>query len=348
MILMTADWHLTSNVKDEYRWKIFKALKDVLWNYEISDLIIAGDLTDKKDRHTAVLLQRMLQEMSELLKGVDCAVHILMGNHDYVNPNFPFFKVLEDVLPDDIRFYVNWELVTLKGGGTCAFIPHCWSAITNGNCALERMAAEAECFIIHHDICGAKLENGYTMEEGFDVSMIPDETPIFSGHIHVPQQVGKVCIIGSPYDVIHRNQSSLKQHSSGYLLVSDDFKKVTRHPFLGYFPRKIKFVIDDAQLIGLSLSKFPELSQIKCEVRLTQNDLYRYPDIKEEIQQIMKKKSWICSGISIKKIGGQIQRNQGLLKKVKEIPPQERLKDFCLSEKLHPRYRQKVLGWMLE
>lgn len=345
MVLLTADWHLTSNVKDEYRWGIFKALKDVLWDHEISDIIIAGDLTDKKDRHTAVLLRRMIDEMSELLRGCGCAVHILMGNHDYITPKFPFFQVLEDVLPDDIRFYTNWELVTLNGGGKCAFVPHCWSGVTQGNLRIEHMAKEAECFVIHHDVCGARLENGYSMEEGFDTSGIPNEIPIFSGHIHVPQNVGQVRIIGSPYDIIHREAKDLG-YPSGYMLVSDDFRKITRHSFANVFPRKIKFIVEGTNLKGMRLSKFPVSSQIKCEIRVSQDDLYLYPDIKEEVKQIIKSKNWICSGISMKKVSGKAQKKQVSLKEVIERSPQDRLKDFCLGEKLHPRYKQKVLGWM--
>ena len=58
--LLTADWHLTDKPLDEYRWDFIPWLGKQLKDKKIDVLYILGDLTEKKDKHNAIFLNRIL------------------------------------------------------------------------------------------------------------------------------------------------------------------------------------------------------------------------------------------------------------------------------------------------
>ena len=92
--LVIADLHLTSNPRDEYRFDFLeKTLPAMLRRYKVDELILLGDITHQKDNHGAVLVNRVVNDIKVLSKNVGCVI-IDLGNHDYANPQHPFFKFL--------------------------------------------------------------------------------------------------------------------------------------------------------------------------------------------------------------------------------------------------------------
>ena len=59
MILVIGDLHLTDQPKDAYRFGIFKWIKKQIEKHQPEYTVILGDLTDKKDKHSAGLVNRI-------------------------------------------------------------------------------------------------------------------------------------------------------------------------------------------------------------------------------------------------------------------------------------------------
>ncbi len=56
---------------------------------------------------------------------------------------------------------------------------------------------EAKTIICHQSFDGAQFDNGFYDPDGIDVNLIP-QTQVISGHVHTPQEFGKVWYPGAP------------------------------------------------------------------------------------------------------------------------------------------------------
>ena len=91
--LIFTDIHLTDNPREEYRWRVFDdAIVQFLFLKKATDIMILGDLTDRKDNHSASLVNRLVRNVKRLAELAP--VTVLMGNHDYLDPINPFFGFL--------------------------------------------------------------------------------------------------------------------------------------------------------------------------------------------------------------------------------------------------------------
>ena len=191
--LLLSDPHFTSNARDEYRWKIWPWLRDQLVDGYFKTLLICGDLTDAKDYHSATLVNRLVREISATSALVDQFL-ILQGNHDYLKAGHAFFEFLS-VMPK-IQFIVKPLELTIDEGPATILMPH------SKNPAADWQGLDFSHFdlmFIHQTIKGAKSSNGTAME-GEDLPKL-NAGKIWSGDIHVPQVIGPVEYIGSPYHV---------------------------------------------------------------------------------------------------------------------------------------------------
>ena len=85
-MIITADPHETDQPNDEYRWAIFDELHEFARATNDKHIVILGDLTDRKDRHSAALVNRLIEYLVDLTSD-GTEVDILKGNHDTpINP----------------------------------------------------------------------------------------------------------------------------------------------------------------------------------------------------------------------------------------------------------------------
>src|SRR5688572_6127902 len=203
--LAVADLHLTDNTRDEYRHVfIGRELPRMLGEHKADVLLILGDLTEAKDRHSAVLVNKTVSHLVHL--SAHCPVIILMGNHDYANEGEPFFSFSRELpgvhfinrpteggeLPKSLRQQMSG----------CLFLPHSrdvkrdWSMFADGFDAYD--------FIFCHQAFqdadggfGRKLDGEPT--SWFDICS--SRTKIIAGDIHKPQAVGPVEYVGAPYTI---------------------------------------------------------------------------------------------------------------------------------------------------
>src|SRR5487761_1958728 len=191
-ILITTDLHFTANPRDAYRWGLFPFLKETCKQHQVSRLLILGDITDAKDYHPSTLVNRLVSELVNLSLYVDELI-ILCGNHDYLKSGEPYFQFLDRF--ERIRFIS--APTELEGA---LFLPHTKTPKTDW---AEFDFKEYDFVFLHQTVTGAIASNGQVMDGELDSKFIskPSTLSIYSGDIHVPQVIGDVEYIGSPYPV---------------------------------------------------------------------------------------------------------------------------------------------------
>jgi 3',5'-cyclic AMP phosphodiesterase CpdA len=186
--LVTSDLHLSDRPRDEYRFGLFNWLAAKQKKYQTDAVLILGDLTDSKDRHSSYLVNRTIAGLTSLKP----PVYILKGNHDYVDPGRPFFGFLSSI--DGLVFILAPTRV-----GSMTFIPHqLTQADLDKACNLIQ---PGDGVFLHQTFDGAISEATGSRLSGFSASLVEKKGPrwVYSGDIHKPQRVGLISYIGSPW-----------------------------------------------------------------------------------------------------------------------------------------------------
>jgi predicted phosphodiesterase len=179
---------------DAYRFNLFPWLEKELDAEKAQTLIILGDVTDAKDRHPAELVNKIVRVIDSLRKHVPRII-ILKGNHDLQKTGHTFFQFL-DALPGVEVISKPTEDQDVAGEPTM-FLPH------SRNPAKDWAGFDFSHYkflLLHQTIKGAKSSNGQEMD-GESLPSLAGAGKVYSGDIHVPQIIGSVEYVGSPYAV---------------------------------------------------------------------------------------------------------------------------------------------------
>lgn len=203
MKLLVADTHFDERPENEYRWQIF----DDILAARPTEVYILGDLTHKKDRHPAVLVNRMISELRSILsRGIP--VTILRGNHDEPLKGPPYWTFLSDI--PGLHF-VNQPLAD----GRLLLLPHSTDPVTEW--------AEIDfnlygCIFMHQPVTGVDIGTGRRMQVNNMVAF-PRGMPVYSGDPHFPQNISGIEYIGTPYPI-----NFGEQHLYRMLMLDDNFR----------------------------------------------------------------------------------------------------------------------------
>lgn len=283
-MLLTADLHLTDRSVDAYRWDVFRVLQKVVAERKVRRIFILGDLTDAKDRHSAVLVNRVVDSIKQLVAS-RCEVHILTGNHDYVDEECPYFRFLKHV--PGVYFYM--EPTMLKDEGVL-LIPHRKHFVIDD--ALDGMLRRATLVLLHQTLSGASV--GSTVLDGVSPKVLSRyKVTMLSGDVHVPQTVGPVEYVGAPYHV-HFGDSfrprlvHVRRSVGGGWSVSEvDTDKE--------FPRRHSFVVED--------EKFePTIrrgDQVKLRIVVTQDNLPTWQELRRWAVKKVTDAGGVVCGVSV-------------------------------------------------
>jgi predicted phosphodiesterase len=186
-LLVTGDLHLTVHPRDEYRWAVWEWLNDQAAKRGVDAVIVLGDITDKKDNHSA----RLVNRLHDTIARFPVPVWMIRGNHDYdVDPSCPFFRFLP-------TFITEPRMVTI-GDLRCFFLPHI--RVTHGYQWPD--VPKCEFLFMHQTFTGSIAENGSRLE-----GLNPDDfsgaakIATVSGDIHVPQEVRGIVYAGAPHPI---------------------------------------------------------------------------------------------------------------------------------------------------
>ena len=192
--LITGDLHFSENPRDDYRFEIVETLIRLVRTHKAETLMILGDLTEAKDRHSAWLTNRIVDIVMRLAK--ECFVVILKGNHDYLSdPSTPFFRFLDHL---ENVWWINDPAFAYSP----VYLPH------TRNYKEDWAGLDLEVGVIyaHNTFVGANLGHGLEAKEEqgaipLSVFPWPKVTRVISGDVHTPQTVGPVIYVGAPYQI---------------------------------------------------------------------------------------------------------------------------------------------------
>jgi len=280
-MLVTTDLHFTDRRLDSYRFKVFDWLHELLDEKE-EPISILGDITDAKDNHSNKLINTIVDGLVSLANRVP--VYILKGNHDFKDPKVPLFRFLKYI--PNIEFFIEPALVETSLGQSC-YLPyvknpsHVWKKYSS-------IIKKADIVFTHITFDRALPSNGPPLE-GVSIDLLHNigyDGYVFSGDIHIPQQLGKVIYVGSPY---HIHFGDDNRHDPRIIRINRD------HSFTEYkFNTINKLTIKVETVNDLENFNIKNGDQIKLIVRYNKVSV---EDPKKVANKIINK---------IKKVGGII------------------------------------------
>lgn len=209
--IFTTDLHFTDNPREAYRFDIFKILEALIKSRGLSYCFLLGDLTDRTDNHSSFLVNTLIQHLSSLSKC--CKIFILRGNHDCVDEKLPFFQFLKEI--PNIHYFSEPEKILLDGT-KILMLPHSRNPVEEWK---ELKLSQADIIFMHQTVARAISENGQTLK-GMAEEWFTDCREIYSGDVHVPQRIGNLLYVGSPYHVHfgdHFNPVVRVRHTDGHI-----------------------------------------------------------------------------------------------------------------------------------
>lgn len=334
-ILLTSDLHLDNKPENQYRFDFLKYLIKEVITYDVVDLFILGDITDSKDNHNSKLVNKIIAHLAEL--AYNCKIHILVGNHDYIDKNEPYFCFINKLDPSGQIEYITCptDISTIDDYYICA-LPHTrtpekdWEDMNIKNKGFDYI-------FMHQTVAGAKASNGIRLE-GISNDFIKEHMKgsiVYSGDVHVPQKIGVVEYVGSPYHVRFGDNFTPR-----YIIIDKDKDNEPKDYFYAVAPRKIKLTINNVE--DLNGYKFKSGDMVKIDLKLDKSEWVDWKNHKIEIEKWCNKCNIILKGIKV------IEREQGSAKKKKikgtnrtGLSKDQLFDDFCNNRKLD-KYRKDI------
>jgi len=319
-ILYTADLHLTDRPNDEYRWDVFPWLEKRMVRYNVQYLIILGDMTDRKDDHSAALVNRLVDNLSMLAKRCKM-MFLLKGNHDYVDANVPFFRFLHNSLRGKLLFYhMPVEIGMFQE--RWLFLPHTRGFRSEYG---KYDLAKYDKVFLHQPIRGAMTESGGKMDDGIRRKSLARAKRVFAGDIHVPQTLGNITYIGAPYPVRYGDT-----YTPRVILEEDGkFRDLIR-----------KTIRKDSIKIG-SIEEFDRCAYIpgdmvKVEVALPRTDIKQWHPIQRHIEKFCRKNNVTLGGLRLTEVDEQ-RRQHRVRVTQRTVSPTETLRNYGRVRRMTPQ-----------
>ncbi len=287
-MLLVTDLHLTDKEADRYRWEIFTWIYEYFESTGDKNILILGDLTDSKDHHSANLVNAVVKRCLDLTEA-GMELFILKGNHDYIDPDLPYFEFLENF---EWINYIRDPKCFIIEGRHCLFLPHSRNPVEEWaeDHIVEKYRKKCDLVFMHESVIGSVTSNGYEMEKGLPTSYFRRfEGRIFSGDIHCPQQVGRITYVGTPYSIRFNDHFRGRAIAIGTDLIAT--------PFYPDIRGRWTFEIDSPKQLTVTNASFGD--QIKVRYRLAEGQEGDWDGIRKHIYKVCKRVGLEVCGIQI-------------------------------------------------
>ena len=288
-ILITSDLHFTAKPDDEYRFGLFEWIREeIVREHEIDDIYILGDITDAKDRHPAELVLRVVEEFMKLDRSIEGELCILQGNHDfYTRENLGFFRFML-ALQGSIKWF---DEPTSFGGGEDGPLIELVPFIRDPEKQEEAIIHRPELTLrdhpdrylfLHHTFNNALASNGQKMRGGMSSKhpCLEQYNRVISGDIHVPQTLGYVTYVGSPYTIRFNDAFDPR------LIVLDT---ETDEMYDVHYPCIKRHCVEVGSAGELNTSLVRKGDQVKVKLNVPRSSILDIPDMKREVVMEMDK-----------------------------------------------------------
>jgi len=328
MIILTTDPHFTDRPKDAYRLDLFRWLSKMIDKYKADTIIFLGDMTVFKDNHSSKLVNSLVAGLEMLSQKAE--VIIIKGNHDFMDIDLPFFYFL-NAIPNIV--FISSPCMRKVGGVDMLFLPHT-KDISEWDMYIHMRHKPVYAFA-HQTANQALASNGYLLDGiSLDIFEALAEV-VFAGDIHVPQELGNVIHIGSPYTINFND--TFEPRCMVLDEVDDTIEDI-------YFPclRRWKLKIRDASEI-LNNKDLHKGDQVMVEIELPREELPDWIKHRKAIVTACKKKELEVFGIELH---AQKKRARVRVDKQDSEPslvtktPAEIVMGYCRSNSLPSRVRK--------
>jgi hypothetical protein len=247
MLLLCTDLHLDDNPANEYRWRVFDELASVCDARPVSCVHCLGDMTDRRDRFPANLVNRLVRSWADL----PVPKVILDGNHT---------RLLDDSLRAFWAFlsYVpDLEYVTRPTArGDLILLP--FSANPRAEWRDLRIGDYRAAFL-HATRSGAIAENGHVLP-GQDLPPIPRSVKVYSGDIHTQQTIDNWTYVGASHPVKYGDDYPCR-----FLLLDEDSYDVVEEIGIATMRKR---VVEMASLDDLTRAEVSRGDQVQVRVSI--------------------------------------------------------------------------------
>ena len=327
--LLTSDLHLTDRPRDAYRFELFAWLAKQQEKHSVTATFILGDLTDKKDKHSASLVNRLVDE----LIGLKPPVYILRGNHDGVDPSNPYFRFLNTI--DGVQFIVDPICLPEH---QVAMIPHQPDQESlDSACGLLIPTTPGwgpKAVFLHQCLTGAISEASGARLTGLAwplVSQTHARLGVYAGDIHRPQRLDNgVTYVGAPYHVRFGDD-----YTPRVLLLRDGKEQNLYFPA----PRKWALTVQHEDDI-FNDEDLHEGDQVRLTVELGREEAVEWSDRRKRILHVCKEAGLDVYGCELKVRSGKQER--AVLKAVRSN--EEVFTAFCQAEGVANNIRKAGLS----
>lgn len=281
--LLISDLHFTTKPLDDYRWALFDKVNDLIKSEKIEEIMILGDLTDAKDNHSAILVNKIVDGIASWARQVE-KIRILRGNHDGINEDWPYFEFLSRVESDSdypkIDYYAS---IYTPVNEPYIFLPHTKDPEKDW----KKLDFTNKVVFAHVSVDGAVYETGMSGKSPVKPEIFDKAKLAFSGDIHSPQKIGNLVYVGCPYKVRFNDT-----FQGGGILLDTKANEYSRITF--DFPNRYTIAITSfpdllEKLSKLDPSKDDAPDQFKIRLHLNQENFHDYQKIKQETQDHMAK-----------------------------------------------------------
>lgn len=298
--IITGDIHLTESARDRYRWELFPWLAKMADEYQADNVIILGDMTDKKDRHGSALVNRMADGIAQLSERA--TVVILKGNHDYTDPACPFFGFL-DKLSNVIYAAVPTDAELMVGPylANCLLLPSSDDPLGEWGDIIAKGFTSYSYIFVHETFKTALCENGTASPDGLPPRLFYDngfKGWAIAGDIHVPQKLSLKNpsipeYVGAPYRVDFGDN-----YEPRVMLITAEATKRDL-----YFPCPMKHLIEiDANgECPQDMDRIKPGDQVKVRVHLRRAELSIWPKLQKAIRELAARGKWELYGPELRR-----------------------------------------------
>lgn len=324
--LLIADLHLVESPSCEYRWGLWPWLSATIREERVATLVIAGDLTDKKDYHPSELVNRIVRCITDLKRDhPQLAIYIIPGNHDWLKDGQEYFRFLGH-LPG-VHFFTEPREDEQPGKGPLAmFLPFTKTPAADWR-GLDFQ--HYDYVFMHQTVRGSIASNGMEME-GEELVDLRSAGKVYSGDIHVPQVVstpwGKVEYIGSPYHVHFGDDFKPRA-----VLLEKGGRAIDLH-FKS--PRRIAIKVSGLEGLRSRLRKTDAGDQVKATIVLDEADKHMWGRIRREASLMLEQAEVDVHGLEL-----QVEHSDRRITAQEErvrLSPGDALLRFVQAESLTP------------
>lgn len=290
-LIVTSDVHFSEQPLADYRWGLLPFLEEQAKQYKPKGVLILGDLTEGKDKHSSMVVNRLVDGMVAIAKRAPLI--ILKANHDYLDEEWPFFRFL-DREELNIKFVAQPETMTMDGRRVL-LLPHTRNYEDDW---AEFKWNEYDLIFCHQTFDGAKAENGQELR-GIPPAVFKGFIgQVWSGDIHVPQQVNKnVGYVGAPYRVHFGDK-----YEPRVLMLGTTPQNKPQQQDLE-FPCLWRHVFDVSALKELQVRVHSDTKagdQVKVRVHLRKSEFAIWPAMRKEMVEYIEKAKLVLCGMEIK------------------------------------------------